>query len=377
MNKIIERHNYRAGLQPDFKILDGLRGIAALYVMFNHARGNLFIGGVKYAAIKPLAAWSLQEKVYFSALQLTSLGREFVVLFFILSGFSIAYSLNKMPNLKEFYLKRAIRIYPPYLLALLWAFVVFRVLQFYTPALLPLGSAPVFDTVESTIKNIFYINSGYLIPQFWSLTMEVIFYLLVPFFLFKRNIYFGTSIILLLISLCVSWKDVTESNSITLYFLEYNFFFACGIFCFHYYDKVSAIFIIKNKWRFFTVAFFLFLIMVTFKFWVKYEMNKVSTLMAALFSIVMLFNFLHHNIKNKMLIFLGSISYTVYITHFASVILLVGIFLKLKIVGSPQITNKFLWITGIPFALLISYLLYLVAEKPSRQLLKTIRSRGN
>ena len=48
----------------DFKILDGLRGIAAIYVVFNHARGNLFIGGVKYAQLKNVAEWNLYEKVY-------------------------------------------------------------------------------------------------------------------------------------------------------------------------------------------------------------------------------------------------------------------------------------------------------------------------
>ena len=80
----------------DFKILDGLRGIAAVYVVFNHSRGNLFIGGVKYSEIKSRELWSFFEKTYFSALQLTSLGREFVILFFILSGFSIAFSLRKL-----------------------------------------------------------------------------------------------------------------------------------------------------------------------------------------------------------------------------------------------------------------------------------------
>src|SRR5665647_1005420 len=96
----------------DFKILDGLRGIAALYVVFNHARGNLFIGGIKYAQIKDISRWSIWEKLYFSALRLTSLGKEFVILFFILSGFSIAYSLSKSHSKIQFYLRRVIRIYP-------------------------------------------------------------------------------------------------------------------------------------------------------------------------------------------------------------------------------------------------------------------------
>ena len=107
----------------DFTILDGLRGIAAVYVVFNHARGNLFIGGLKYAQIKSVSLWSMSEKLYFSALQCTALGREFVILFFILSGFSIAFSLNGKPKVSGFYIRRLIRIYPPYLIALIWAFL--------------------------------------------------------------------------------------------------------------------------------------------------------------------------------------------------------------------------------------------------------------
>ena len=105
MKTIIEKSSH-----IDFKVLDGLRGIAALYVVFNHARGNLYIGGVKYAQIKSISLWTLTEKIYFSILQCTSLGREFVILFFILSGFSIASSINKKPNIGGFYLRQMIRI---------------------------------------------------------------------------------------------------------------------------------------------------------------------------------------------------------------------------------------------------------------------------
>ena len=85
-------------MKLNFKILDGLRGIASTYVLLNHARGNLLMGGNEYSKIKPILNWSFTEKLYYSSLQLTTLGTEFVILFFILSGFSIAYSLkNKTP----------------------------------------------------------------------------------------------------------------------------------------------------------------------------------------------------------------------------------------------------------------------------------------
>ncbi len=188
------RTDERDTTKIDFKILDGLRGIAALYVVFNHTRGNLFIGGVKYSQIKDISLWNIKEKLYFSALQLTSLGREFVILFFILSGFSIAFSLSRLPQINSFYLRRIVRIYPPYIIALMWAFFIYKILHDFTPGVLPAGIPSVFSSVVVTIKNIFYVDYGSLIPQFWSLKYEVLFYILIPFFIIKK---IGTLLFLL------------------------------------------------------------------------------------------------------------------------------------------------------------------------------------
>jgi len=357
----------------DFKILDGLRGIAALYVVFNHSRGSLFIGGIKYSQIKNISLWDVKEKFYFAALQLTSLGREFVILFFILSGFSIAFSLNTLPQINKFYLRRVVRIYPPYIVALIWAFIVFIILQILAPTVLPAGIPSVFSSLNVAIKNIFYIDNGSLIPQFWSLKYEVIFYLSIPFCIMKKNWYFIISAIIAIISFYISWTNISGVSILGQYILDYNIYFAIGVFCFRYYKTISPKIIFKNKYIFFIVSFMLFLIMVVFRFWIKYEMNKISLLIASLFSIILLFNFLHHKIKNNILQFLGNISYTIYITHFASIILLKGILLKTGVIDSTEIQNKYLWVLGIPFAIGISFIFYLIIEKPSKEYLSKLR----
>lgn len=358
----------------DFKILDGLRGIAATYVVFHHARGNLYIGGVKYAQIKAMELWDLKEKLYFSALQLTSLGRDFVILFFIISGFSIAYSLSKKSQITGFYLRRLIRIYPPYVVALLWAFGVFSLLSYFAPAAIPTNTpASVFASFNATVKNIFYIDNGSLIAQFWSLKYEVIFYLLIPFFVMKKDLYFIVSLSITVASFFISWKDISGVSILGQYILDYNIFFAIGVFCFHYYKTMSSLFTIRNKYLFYCVAVLLFLLMVVFRFWIKYDMNKISLVLASLFSVLLLFNFLAHRIKNRLLMFLGNISYTTYITHFASIILFGGILLKTGIIDSMDIQNKFLWLCGIPFAIGISYVFYLIVERPTKQLLVKMR----
>jgi peptidoglycan/LPS O-acetylase OafA/YrhL len=360
----------------DFKILDGLRGIAATYVLINHARGNLFIGGMKYAQIKPINLWSIPEKMYFSVLQATSLGREFVIVFFILSGFSIAFSLSRLPRIGDFYLRRMIRIYPPYLVALVWAFVIFMIIKNLALPALPASGYSVFDSFNSTIKNIFYIENGSYIPQFWSLKFEVIFYLLVPFFVMKRNLYFAVSLLIAGVSFFISWNNLSGVSIPGQYILDYNIYFALGVFCFFNYKNLSGKFTINNKYLFYAFAAFLFSLMVVCKYLLRSDENKVTLLIAALFSIVLLFNFLHHNIRNKVLMFLGNISYTIYITHFASIILFAAILLKTGVIVSMDIQNKFLWVAGIPFAIGLSYIFYLIAEKPCKELLNKLRKKS-
>ena len=50
-----------------------------------------------------------------------------------------------------------------------------------------------------------------------------------------------------------------------------------------------------------------------------------------------------------------------------------GILLKCGLIDSMEIQNKFLWLTGIPFSIGLSYIIYLIAEKPSKLLLTKLR----
>lgn len=180
-------------MKPNFKILDGLRGIAAMYVVINHSRGNLLIGGNEYAKIIPMQQWTIFDKLYYSILQVTSISREFVILFFILSGFSIDYSLQKKSFVSQFYRRRIIRLYPPYLMALIWAALVFFIANKNAPELTDTFHS-VFNSISTIISNLLYIPDGAFIGQFWSLSHEVIFYLLIPFCILNRWLYYIISL---------------------------------------------------------------------------------------------------------------------------------------------------------------------------------------
>src|SRR5688572_9599050 len=116
-----------------FDILDSIRGIAALYVAIAHCRGSLWIGGTEYLKMFPRDGWGAWDYAMVGTSMLTRLAVEFVIVFFVLSGFSIAHSLSANKSPLQFYQRRFIRIYPSYVVALAWAGLVYLVTRYWHP----------------------------------------------------------------------------------------------------------------------------------------------------------------------------------------------------------------------------------------------------
>ena len=358
-------------MKLNFKILDGLRGIASTYVLLNHARGNLLMGGNEYSKIKPILNWSFTEKLYYSSLQLTTLGTEFVILFFILSGFSIAYSLKNKTKISSFYVRRMIRLYPPFVTALIWAGVVFFLAKTFSP-ILTVDNVSVFNSFKIALLNLLYIPNGSFIDQFWSLTHEVIFYLLVPFLILNRRLYYAVSIVACIISVGISWSDTSGNNILMLYILDFNIYFAVGIWLFNNYEIVSEKVLIKNKVFFYSIITLLFLAMVAIKFKTS-PLNKITLFICVVMTILLIIYFIENEVQNKVLAFLGNMSYTLYLTHFASLYFFKTFLIKFKIVDSILISTWYIWIIGVFLSIGISYIFYNISEVPSKNLLKKMR----
>src|SRR3982751_2834530 len=108
-----------------FKFLEGLRGLAAVYVMIHHARWFLWVD-YSNPYLKNPASFSLLQKSLIYLLSLFIYGHQAVIFFFILSGFVIhvKYSQNLASNytrfdLKDYFKRRFKRIYPPLIFALI------------------------------------------------------------------------------------------------------------------------------------------------------------------------------------------------------------------------------------------------------------------
>lgn len=359
-------------MKVNFKILDGLRGLAATYVVVNHSRGFIQKGGAELAKEIPVENWSLFNKLFYAGLQVTTLGKEFVVFFFVLSGFSIAHSLTKKPAVLPFYTRRLIRLYPPYLLALVYAALVFWLVSLLAPGMLTSYEESVFDNVQNIFLNLFYIPKGNLIDQFWSLTHEVIFYIIIPL-CFVRNlkIYLFLSVVFYLAGWIYNWNGLAGNNIPTLFLFDYNFYFAAGILIYKNYEKALGVFSM-GKTQFWIVSGFIFILSVIIKFKMGDD-NRVTPLLFCYLSVLMLVNFLKYQISNSVFRFLGNLSYTIYISHIASIYLFILIMNEFGIMAGRTTGNPVIWPFAVVYSLLLSVPMYWAAEKPTKRILDKLR----
>lgn len=371
--------------KPNFDILESLRGLAALYVCIGHARANLWIGGDQYLKLHPQESQGITDYLILVLNILTRLSSEFVIVFFVLSGFSIAHSLRKNTQVLHFYKRRFIRLYPPYISALLWAMVVILIINQIAPQFINgTYQTATFDRLNAStqlfewdafLKNLIYLPQldGVLTP-FWSLTMEVIFYLLAPFVFRNRKMFYNGSILLFLfwiVNKFAGWPvhPVLEG------YLFYNLFFAIGVALYFNYDFVieKFKFLTTSKALWFSIALFFSMIGISL---VIRKFESITAFLAAMMAIALIAYLLTNKKEIKWLIGIGRFSYTLYITHFPTIMLYLVAFFLITNAQPPYIYNSLVFIPCVFFCLGIAYLHYYFIERKSKQMLEGLRKRG-
>lgn len=140
--------------------IDALRGIAALSVVVAHCGESMVKGLTGYGA----AQWLIGGV----SVSWFDIGRFGVILFFLISGFVIPYSLKGDRPLETFAVSRLFRLYPAYWLSMAATMVVAGGLGL--AAYTPLQVAANVTMVPGLLKQ------EYISGVYWTLFVELVFY---------------------------------------------------------------------------------------------------------------------------------------------------------------------------------------------------------
>ena len=369
-----------------FDILDSIRGIASLYVVIAHCRGALWIGGTGFSERVPRSSWNAIDYMTVGSSLLTRLAVEFVIVFFVLSGFSIAHSLSSDKSPLPFYRRRLVRIYPSYIVALIWAALIFVLTRFMFPEwydgslkgfsfarTLEMNDFLHFDVV---LKNLFYMPSGGFISPFWSLTYEVIFYLLAPFLVRRVNLYLVFSVLLFLLHLVIPQQitSIGIPRYLHQFLFVYNIYFAIGIALYKYFDVASHWFLKGGKKTMVCLIFVILAALYGANFLTGGE-DTAGFIIAAFLSLSLILYFVNYKIRIEWLMKVGQYSYTLYITHFASIYLYLAAYWSLFKPDAPFIMNYLVWMPAVVFCMLIAFFHYRLIENRTKEFLNRLRNK--
>jgi peptidoglycan/LPS O-acetylase OafA/YrhL len=313
-------------------IINNLRGIAALTVCLYH-----FICTTK----DYVTGERILDSFYY--------GQFGVQIFFVISGIVIPLSLLKSDysilKFPKFFLKRIIRIEPPYIVAVILAILI----------LIFRGDMSKINLTEISL------HIGYLIPfflpkynwlnnVFWTLGIEFQYYIIISLLilLLLKNLFFGR---LIFYSILLTMPFIfTDSN----FFPFYAPIFLIGIvWCLLFLNKVNLIEFVTVLMASFVVAYL-----------------KVSHIEAYIgLGTIILVHFFK-NYSNKLLLFFGNISYTFYLIHPLIGASCINI-LSHKYYLSWQ--KPIVIGVGIIVTIISSYIMYRIIEKPTHQLSKKIK----
>jgi peptidoglycan/LPS O-acetylase OafA/YrhL len=376
-------------IKIDFNILDSIRGIASLYVCIAHCRGILWVGINKYLETYSYDTWSAWDNFFAGLNVFTRLSTEFVIVFFVLSGFSIAHSIEKSTSIKTYYFRRFVRIYPPYILAIIWGGVVLLIINYFRPDFMMgnydsltyqrlVASRNYFEYNVLLKDLIFLPHLNGIINPLWSLSQEAIFYLLAPLLLLKRNFYFIVSILLFVAGMINSQFELFAERGVVLDFIfNYNIYFALGIILHTYFDEFLSYAVKIHKNTYFILILLIFLILIFLSVHATFPLlETTSLLVAALMSYLFIFLFLIYKVNNRFLRFIGSFSYTLYATHVPTIYLYLTLTYYILNIKEPYIFSHLFYFPAILFCIIIAYLFYLLVEKNTKKIIKKYREQN-
>ena len=359
------------------KFLDGVRGLAALYVVIGHARWLLWEGYSEGYLTHP-HDYSFLSKLCMYGISLFRYGHEVVLLFFVLSGFVIhlkyANQLKRKTfnfSFADYFTKRAKRIFPPFLFALALTFCLDSLGRYlhYTPYFGTTNYSEINkDIGQNLLPSTFFGNIAFLyekyVPLFgsngpsWSLKYEWWFYMLYPLFLVisKRNLIKSSllMVILFLASYFQIWPEDLLRDVFTMMVGWWLGVLLAEVFV----ERINVS--LSN-------LSFLMLIFLVAPFIKPLDISAYDLVIAIGFTgfLSAMLNLSPNNLLVRALEkikLLGDFSYSLYILHFPILVFISGILMKWKNNTLPA--NFYFVFAGVLIAMLFSYLVHFIVETP-------------
>ncbi|MGV3538861.1 MAG: acyltransferase family protein [Rufibacter sp.] len=311
--------------------MHSLRGLASLAVFGKHVAMALFI----------TIPWVLEVLNY---------GLLGVQAFFVISGFVLPYTLlhqqYRLAHFPGFLVKRLLRLEPPYLVAVILS-AGYLVLGTKLPTQLPLPEPP------SPMSLL--LHAGYLIPffkqfswvnqVFWTLAVEFQYYLLLGLLmpllgstkLIQRCCFYALSLLptlyidrgLIILFLPLFLVGTLSALRFTKHIGKAEFFLVLGL--------ASLVNLYKAGWAI-----------------------EVTVVTLGVIGVIHLFP----KLGGKVLTFFGDISYSLYLTHFATAMALNNLLW-------PHLTSPLqqglVFLLSLLFGIGFAYLFYLLVERPAKR----------
>ena len=300
-----------------FANLDGVRALAALMVVMSHIQLHKKLEGFQTSAI----------------VDFRNFGRIGVAIFFTLSGFLISYLLLEEKNkfnqisLKNFYIRRMLRIWPLYFLLIVVGFFIYPAQGSMRAFWLSIFLLPNLAFCLKLLPNIF--------DPIWSIGVEEQFYLFHPHIFRQKNtkriLYMLLGILFLLIAISLLVRHYQHYSVFMvalnqfLYFTRFDDMMIGAIMAVLFHNAISSNFHFPLQ-RLFNLLFnnyvqaFLFAALLVFiYFFLQKEIGQGDLVIAFLAALLMVglcepgkSNFF---LGNKTMVYCGKISYGVYLLH--------------------------------------------------------------
>lgn len=290
--------------------LETLRGIFALVIVLHHLKIETFIQNSKIILNGALV----------------------VDFFFVLSGFVISLNyiskINSKQDLFNFQKKRFLRLYPLHLLTL-FIFIIIEIIKViidkYTSLELTYAPFDGFNNYYSLVANFFLIHGWYgwsfNLPS-WSISTEFYTYLIFGLLILFVNKRLFSFIFLIMLSLIIFILNNSGLN-----FLD-NFIYPTR--CIYSFFIGVITYLIFNKFRKYSsslISLLFIIVSISFIYFSDYfVLNNKYIIAPILFGVTIFFItnlnknlFLYKILSNKFTVYLGSISYGIYMIHFGMV----------------------------------------------------------